>query len=195
MITRVRLLRCTSAMLSPVIPSVAKQSSRRQIGSHEDTKKEDSHEDCLLLRVFVLPSCLRVGNFLRLCRLDPCLCRGTKAHAHTRPARPPVPPHRSARHPSSPAGEQEASHVTITRDDWGIAHVHGKTDADAVFGMIYAQAEDDFPRIEANYLTASAAPPKPTARRRSGRTCARASMSATASSRRITRSSPAPMRS
>jgi len=49
---------------------------------------------------------------------------------------------------------QEASNVTITRDDWGIAHVHGHTDADAVFGMIYAQAEDDFPRIEANYLTA-----------------------------------------
>ena len=47
----------------------------------------------------------------------------------------------------------EASHVSITRDDWGIAHVHGKTDADAVFGMIYAQAEDDFARIEANYLT------------------------------------------
>src|SRR3982750_3925023 len=48
----------------------------------------------------------------------------------------------------------EASRVTIARDDWGIAHVHGHTDADAVFGMIYAQAEDDFPRIEANYLTA-----------------------------------------
>ena len=44
--------------------------------------------------------------------------------------------------------------MTITRDDWGIAHVHGQSDADAVFGMIYAQAEDDFPRIEANYLTA-----------------------------------------
>jgi acyl-homoserine-lactone acylase len=44
--------------------------------------------------------------------------------------------------------------VTITRDEWGIAHVRGRTDADAVFGMIYAQAEDDFPRIEANYLTA-----------------------------------------
>ena len=43
--------------------------------------------------------------------------------------------------------------MTITRDDWGIAHVHGRSDADAVFGMIYAQAEDDFPRIEANYLT------------------------------------------
>jgi acyl-homoserine-lactone acylase len=47
----------------------------------------------------------------------------------------------------------EARRVTITRDDWGIAHVHGRSDADAVFGMIYAQAEDDFPRIEANYLT------------------------------------------
>jgi acyl-homoserine-lactone acylase len=43
--------------------------------------------------------------------------------------------------------------VTIVRDDWGIAHVRGETDADAVFGMIYAQAEDDFNRIETNYLT------------------------------------------
>jgi len=48
----------------------------------------------------------------------------------------------------------EAARVTITRDDWGIAHVRGRSDADAVFGAIYAQAEDDFPRIEANYLTA-----------------------------------------
>jgi acyl-homoserine-lactone acylase len=44
--------------------------------------------------------------------------------------------------------------VTITRDDWGIAHVVGKTDADAVFGMIYAQAEDDFNRVETNYINA-----------------------------------------
>jgi len=44
--------------------------------------------------------------------------------------------------------------VSIIRDDLGIAHIDGPTDADAVFGMIYAQAEDDFPRIEANYLTA-----------------------------------------
>ena len=42
--------------------------------------------------------------------------------------------------------------MTITRDDWGIAHVKGQTDADAVFGMIYAQAEDDFNRVETNYL-------------------------------------------
>src|SRR5678810_1507707 len=48
--------------------------------------------------------------------------------------------------------DSEAQRVTIVRDDWGIAHVHGKTDADAVFGMIYAQAEDDFNRIETNYL-------------------------------------------
>nr|WP_243042250.1 penicillin acylase family protein [Dyella sedimenti] len=48
----------------------------------------------------------------------------------------------------------EAQAVTITRDDWGIAHVHGKTDADAVFGVAYAQAEDDFNRVETNYLNA-----------------------------------------
>jgi acyl-homoserine-lactone acylase len=46
-----------------------------------------------------------------------------------------------------------AQRITIVRDDWGIAHVYGKTDADAVFGMIYAQAEDDFNRVETNYLT------------------------------------------
>jgi len=49
---------------------------------------------------------------------------------------------------------QEAKNVTIVRDDWGIAHVYGKTDADAVFGMLYAQAEDDFNRVETNYLNA-----------------------------------------
>ena len=48
--------------------------------------------------------------------------------------------------------EQRARNVTITRDDWGIAHVYGRTDADAVFGAIYAQAEDDFNRVETNYL-------------------------------------------
>lgn len=48
----------------------------------------------------------------------------------------------------------QAERVVITRDDWGIPHVEGQSDADAVFGMMYAQAEDDFSRIEANYLTA-----------------------------------------
>ncbi|MFV8355118.1 penicillin acylase family protein [Flavobacterium sp. XS1P32] len=45
-----------------------------------------------------------------------------------------------------------AQQVTITRDNWGIAHVDGKTDADAVFGMLYAQCEDDFKRVELNYI-------------------------------------------
>ena len=55
--------------------------------------------------------------------------------------------------PSANTGQQHAQHVHIIRDNWGIAHVYGKSDADAVFGMIYAQAEDDFNRIERNYLT------------------------------------------
>jgi len=50
--------------------------------------------------------------------------------------------------------QREAQRVTIIRDDWGIAHVYGKTDADAVFGMEYAQAEDDFNRVETNYINA-----------------------------------------
>ncbi|MFD2367215.1 penicillin acylase family protein [Pseudoduganella sp. GCM10020061] len=49
---------------------------------------------------------------------------------------------------------QLAQRVTIMRDKWGIPHVFGKTDADAVFGMIYAQAEDDFNRVELNYINA-----------------------------------------
>lgn len=48
--------------------------------------------------------------------------------------------------------EAHAQNVTIVRDDWGIAHVRGKTDADAVFGMVYAQAEDDFNRVETNFI-------------------------------------------
>src|SRR5881409_1518495 len=48
--------------------------------------------------------------------------------------------------------EREARAVTIVRDDWGIPHIRGRTDVDAVFGMIYAQAEDDFNRVETNYL-------------------------------------------
>lgn len=46
-----------------------------------------------------------------------------------------------------------AGKIQITRDSYGIAHVKGKTDADAVFGMVYAQAEDDFNRVETNYAT------------------------------------------
>ncbi len=48
--------------------------------------------------------------------------------------------------------QRHAAQVHIIRDNWGIAHIYGKSDADAVFGMIYAQAEDDFNRVERNYL-------------------------------------------
>jgi acyl-homoserine-lactone acylase len=50
--------------------------------------------------------------------------------------------------------EKHAKNVTIVRDDWGIAHVYGKADADAVFGIEYTQAEDDFNRVETNYINA-----------------------------------------
>ncbi len=56
--------------------------------------------------------------------------------------------------PDIAAWQQRAAAITVVRDDWGIPHVSGKTDADAVFGVIYAQAEDDFNRIETNYLNA-----------------------------------------
>ena len=50
--------------------------------------------------------------------------------------------------------ERQAQDVTIIRDDWGIPHIYGITDADAVFGLMYAQAEDDFNRVEMNYINA-----------------------------------------
>ncbi|MEY3957012.1 MAG: hypothetical protein RLZ73_1468, partial [Bacteroidota bacterium] len=46
----------------------------------------------------------------------------------------------------------QAKRVTIYRDQWGIPHIYGKTDADAVFGLLYAQCEDDFARVEMNYI-------------------------------------------
>ena len=57
--------------------------------------------------------------------------------------------------PAQPAKwAQQAKRITIMRDQYGVAHVYGKTDADAVFGMVFAQAEDDFNRVETNYITA-----------------------------------------
>jgi len=48
--------------------------------------------------------------------------------------------------------QKQAQSITIIRDNWGIPHVYGKTDADAVFGVVYAQAEDDFNRVETNFI-------------------------------------------
>ena len=51
-----------------------------------------------------------------------------------------------------PDGKPGPRNTTITRDDWGVPHIHAGTDADAIFGLMYAQAEDDFNRIEVNFL-------------------------------------------
>jgi acyl-homoserine lactone acylase PvdQ len=58
----------------------------------------------------------------------------------------------TAKDPELARCQREARNVTIVRDDHGIAHVYGKTDADTVFGTVYAQAEDDFNRVETNYI-------------------------------------------
>lgn len=50
------------------------------------------------------------------------------------------------------AWQKRAEGVTIIRDDWGVPHIYGKTDADTVFGLMYAQAEDDFNRVETNFI-------------------------------------------
>ncbi len=59
--------------------------------------------------------------------------------------------------PSNPEAakwEAHAANTTIIRDDFGVPHIYGKTDADAVFGLLYAQCEDDFNRVERNYIWA-----------------------------------------
>ena len=50
--------------------------------------------------------------------------------------------------------QQQARQVTITRDTWGVPHIYGKTDANVVFGLLFTQCEDDFERVEENYITA-----------------------------------------
>ncbi len=51
--------------------------------------------------------------------------------------------------------ELRAANTEIFRDDFGVPHIYGKTDADAVFGLLYAQCEDDFNRVEQNYIWAT----------------------------------------
>ena len=80
------------------------------------------------------------------------------APARAAPAHPappdPAPVSVSIRASEAARWRNEAAAVRIVRDSWGIAHIHGRSDADAVFGAVYAQAEDDFHRIEHNYLVA-----------------------------------------
>ena len=79
---------------------------------------------------------------LKLCTLFLLLAAAGAAHAQV------VTPAEVAR------WQRQAQRVTIVRDTWGVPHITGQTDADAVFGLLYAQCEDDFARVEDNYLTA-----------------------------------------
>ena len=54
--------------------------------------------------------------------------------------------------PEIASWKEQASRVTIIRDKWGVAHIYGKTDADAVFGLMYAQCEENFERVERSYI-------------------------------------------
>lgn len=63
-------------------------------------------------------------------------------------------PEQQQTNPEVQTWEAQAARVEIIRDDFGVPHIYGKTDADAVFGMLYAQCEDDFPRVERNYYWA-----------------------------------------
>jgi acyl-homoserine-lactone acylase len=81
---------------------------------------------------------------------------GCAAFGALLPAQAATAPATSAAHASPELARwiKTAQRVTIMRDKWGIPHVFGKTDADAVFGLMYAQSEDDFNRVELNYINA-----------------------------------------
>jgi acyl-homoserine-lactone acylase len=51
-------------------------------------------------------------------------------------------------------GAQLSRRVTIYRDTYGVPHVFGATDESSVFGFAYAQAEDNFWRVEENFILA-----------------------------------------
>src|SRR3954470_22897652 len=55
---------------------------------------------------------------------------------------------------AGPAPRQLARSVTIYRDTYGVPHIFAKTDAGAVFGLMYAQAEDNFWQLETDYIRA-----------------------------------------
>jgi len=84
-----------------------------------------------------------------------CLTAALGACTESAPtAAPEAPAPETAVDPEQARLTARAARVRIVRDDFGIPHVYGETDADTVFGMIYAQAEDDFPRVERNYVWA-----------------------------------------
>jgi acyl-homoserine-lactone acylase len=54
----------------------------------------------------------------------------------------------------TPSADALASAVTIYRDTYGTPHVFGKTDESTIFGLAYAQAEDNFAQVEQDFALA-----------------------------------------
>jgi acyl-homoserine-lactone acylase len=64
----------------------------------------------------------------------------------------PAPPQPPSLHDLRGAGSEHD--VRVLRDEWGVPHVYGKTDADVAYGLAYAHAEDDFATIQDALLAA-----------------------------------------
>ncbi len=62
-------------------------------------------------------------------------------------AQPPAPD------PRALIARGEAYHARIVRDDFGVPHIFGPTDADVAYGLAWAHAEDDFATIQDVTLT------------------------------------------
>ncbi|EDM74878.1 penicillin amidase family protein [Plesiocystis pacifica SIR-1] len=107
-----------------------------------------AHASAQLFRLGPLALGLALG--LTACQAKPA----PNAQADASPAEQSTTATAKAEDPERARWEQRAARVEILRDDYGVPHVYGKSDADAVFGLLYAHAEDDFPRIERNYVWA-----------------------------------------
>ena len=62
--------------------------------------------------------------------------------------------HLAAAFAEEPNAAELARSVTITRDTWGVPHIHAPTDAGAAFGFLYCQAEDNFAQVEETTIAA-----------------------------------------
>lgn len=53
---------------------------------------------------------------------------------------------------AAPDPARLARSVTVHRDGWGVPHIYGPSDASVVFGLMYAQAEDNFWQLEETFI-------------------------------------------
>ncbi len=74
--------------------------------------------------------------------------RSTRAPSRNRPV------NQISRQLPKESSARLAKMVIIYRDTYGVPHVFGRTDASTVFGFAYAQAQDNFWRVEENFISA-----------------------------------------